>query len=156
MNFLWLLPAVLLAIPLVSVWWIRRSKARELSKRIQSVIQPAVHEEVITEFASEQSRLMKYISLNEFMTILDECRDLIVVDLRPDAPSAPFPILTANVLPVAPNELDTILELLPMDRSVAFCGATNLNIFMIITSPCMEGSAPLYVLEGDLRWAEAA
>jgi hypothetical protein len=60
------------------------------------------------------------------------------------------------VLPVAPNELDTILELLPMDRSVAFCGATNLNIFMIITSPCMEGSAPLYVLEGDLRRAEAA
>jgi hypothetical protein len=48
------------------------------------------------------------------------------------------------------------LEWLPADRTVAFCGASNLCIFMIETSQCMEGSAPLYVLEGDLDLAEVA
>jgi hypothetical protein len=99
---------------------------------------------------------MKYISINEFMTILTERSDLIVVDLRTDTSSAPFPIPTVFVLPVPPNELGTVLEMLPADRSVVFYGASNLNIFMIITSPCMEGSAPLYILEGDFRLAEVA
>jgi hypothetical protein len=99
---------------------------------------------------------MKWISFNEFMTILAECNDLIVVDLRADTPSIPFPVPTAFVLPVSSNELDTVLEMLPADRSVAFCGASNLNIFMIITSTCMEGSAPLYVLEDEFRLAEVA
>lgn len=88
--------------------------------------------------------------------VLTECHDLIVVDLRADARSIPFPVPTAIVLPVSPNELNTVLELLPADRSIAFCGASNLSIFLIITSPCMEGSVPLYVLDGDLRLAEAA
>ena len=99
---------------------------------------------------------MKWISIDEFMMILTECNDLIVVDLRADAQLVPFPVPTAFVLPVSPNELDTALEMLPADRSAAFCGASNLSIFMIITSPWMEGSAPLYVLEGDLRLAEVA
>jgi hypothetical protein len=32
----------------------------------------------------------------------------------------------------------------------------GLNIIMILTKPYMIGSVPLYVLEGDLRLAEAA
>jgi hypothetical protein len=99
---------------------------------------------------------MKWIKYNEFMSILRECSDLIVVDLRPDAQQAPFPVSTGPVLFVSPNELDTVLEMLPADTSVAFCGASNLCIFLIETSPCMEGSAPLYILEGDLRLAEVA
>lgn len=31
----------------------------------------------------------------------------------------------------------------------------SLNIIMILTNPYMIGSVPLYVLEGDLRLAEA-
>jgi hypothetical protein len=99
---------------------------------------------------------VKWITFNEFMMILTECSDLIVVDLRPEASRVPFPVSTGSVLPVSPNELDTVLEMLPADRSVAFYGATNLCIFLIETSPCMEGSAPLYLLEGDLRLAEVA
>lgn len=156
MYFLWFLPVVLLAVPLFAVWWIRRSQERALFNRIQSVIQPSVPDEVVPESAGEQARQMKYISVYEFMTILTECSDLIVVDLRADTPLIPFPVPTALVLPVSPNELDTVLEMLPTDRSVVFCGASNLNIFMIITSPCMKGSAPLYVLEDDFRLAEVA
>ncbi len=156
MNYLWFLPAVLLAIPLFVVWRIRRSQGRVLLNRIQSVIQPSVTDEVVPESASELAREMRWISVNEFMTILSERSDLIVVDLRADAHSVPFSIPTASVLPVSPNELDTLLEMLPADQSVVFYGASNLNIFMIITSPCMKGLAPLYVLEDEFRLAEVA
>jgi hypothetical protein len=156
MYFLWFLSAILLAAPLFAVRWIRRSQERARLNRLHTVIQPPVHEESVSEPAGEPARQMKYISVNEFANILTERSDLIVVDLRTNASLLPFPIPTAVVLSVTPCELDTILEELPADRSVAFCGASNLNIFMIITSPCMEGSAPLYVLEGDLGFAEAA
>lgn len=156
MYFLWFLPAILLAVPLFAVWWIRRSQPRELCNRIQPVIQPSIPDEVVPESVGAQARQLKWVSIDEFMMVLSECRDLIVVDLRADAPSIPFPVPTAIVLPVSPKELDTVLELLPADRSIAFCGASDLSISMIITSPCMEGSAPLYILDGDLRLAEAA
>jgi hypothetical protein len=90
------------------------------------------------------------------MAVLTKCSDLIVVDLRAEAKSAPFPVPDALVIPVSPNDLIEMLECLPPDKSVAFCGASNLSIFMITTSPCMEGSAPLYLLEGDLGLAEVA
>jgi hypothetical protein len=99
---------------------------------------------------------MRWISVNEFMTILSERSDLVVVDLRADGLSVPFSVPTASVLPVSPNELDTLLEILPADKGVVFYGASNLNIFMIITSPCMKGSAPLYVLEDEFSLAEVA
>jgi hypothetical protein len=99
---------------------------------------------------------MRWISIGEFIRVLGERSDLIVIDLRVDAPSALFPVLSALVLPVRPNELVQVLDMLPPDRSVAFCGASNLCIFLIETSSCMEGSAPLYVVEGDPDLAEVA
>jgi hypothetical protein len=99
---------------------------------------------------------MQWISIGEFLSILAERSDLIVIDLRANARWDPFPIPTAFALPVAPNELDKALESLPADGCVVFCGASDLSIFMIETSSCMEGSAPLYVLEGDLKFAEIA
>jgi hypothetical protein len=99
---------------------------------------------------------MQWISINEFMTILTRCSDLIVVDLREDASWVPFPVPGAFVLPAQQNELDKVLDSLPADKTVVFCGASSLCIFMIETSPCMEGSAPLYLLEGDLSLAEVA
>jgi hypothetical protein len=99
---------------------------------------------------------MRWISVSEFTRILTERSDLVVYDLRADAPWDLFPIPTAFALTVNPNELDTLLAWLPADRSVVFYGASNLNIFMIVTSHCMEGSAPLYVLEGVPSLAEVA
>ena len=156
MYLFWFLPAVLLAVPWFVVGRIRRSQERALLNRIQSVIQPSVPDEIVPESAGELAREMRWISVNDFMTILSERSDLIVVDLRADIPSIPFPVPTASVLPVSPNELATVLEILPSDKSVVFYGASNLNIFMIITSTCMEGSAPLYVLEDEFRLAEVA
>jgi len=88
--------------------------------------------------------------------VLRSPNDLIVFDLRSEDKSARFPLSGDNVLPVALNDLIKLLECLPPDKSVAFCGASSLCIFLIATSPCMEGSAPIYVLEGDLGFAEVA
>ena len=156
MYFLWFLPAVLLAVLLFAVRRIRRSRRRELGNRLQSVSQPSVPDEVVPEYAGLQTRQVKWITFNEFMAILKECNDLIVVDLRPDAPQAPFPVPAGSVLPATMDDLDSVLGWLPADKSVAFCGASNLCIFLIETSSCMKGSAPLYVLEGDLNFAEVA
>jgi len=110
----------------------------------------------VPESTGSQTRVMQWISIGEFLSILTKCSDLIVIDLRSNAQSVPFSIPTAVVLPVSPNEMDKALESLPGDRSVVFYGASNLSIFMIETSGCMEGSAPLYVLEGDPGLEEVA
>ncbi len=156
MLSLWFLPAVLLAVPLLAVWRIRRSRRRELDKRIQSITQPSTPNEVVPEPVWVQTRMINWLSIGEFMTVLTKYSDLIVIDLRADAQLVPFPIPTAFVLPVTPNELSNVLEWLPADRTVALCGASNLSVFMIESIPCKEGSAPLYVLEGDLHFAEVA
>jgi hypothetical protein len=90
------------------------------------------------------------------MAVIKEHDDVIVVDLRADEKRMLFPVPTAFVLSVIPEELDRVLGWLPADRSIAFWGASTLSILLIVTSPCMEGSGPLYVLEGDLRLAEVA
>ncbi len=156
MYSLWLLPAMLLAAWMYFVWKIRQSRRRELHKRLESVIQLSVPDELVPESGCVQARQMKWIKWNEFKTVLGKCGDLIVIDLRPEAPRVPFPVSAPTVLPVSPNELDAVLESLPADKSAVFCGASNLCIFLIETSPCMAGSAPLYVLEGDLSLAEVA
>jgi hypothetical protein len=145
-----------LVIPIYAVWRMRQQGARKPLEDIQSVPQPSV--EVITppESSERQTRVVQWISIGEFLSILTKCSDLIVVDLRANAQRDPFPVPTAFVIPVSPNQMDGVLERLPVDRSVVFYGASNLCIFMIETSPCIEGSAPLYVLEGDLDLAEVA
>jgi hypothetical protein len=104
----------------------------------------------------EQPRVIKWISIGECKALLAESSDVIVVDLRVDAQHYPLPILPIFVLPVTTNELDSVLKGFPPDKSVVFCGATNLSMFMILTGPFMEGPAPLYFLEGDLDLAEVA
>jgi len=156
MYFLWFLPALPLAILMYAVWRIRRSKERELFTRVQSAILPSVPAEVATEPANAQARQMKWISISEFKTVLAKTKDILVVDLREDSERIVSPVRAPSVLPVTEDDLDSVLGWLPADKTVAFCGASNLCIFKIITSPCMEGSAPLYVLEGDFRLAEVA
>jgi len=110
----------------------------------------------VPDSARLQTRTIKWISIGEFISLFEERSDLVVFDLRATAQWAPFPIPNAFVLSVNPKELATLLEWLPPDRSVVFYGASSLSIFMIETSGCMAGSAPLYVLEGNLNLAEAA
>jgi hypothetical protein len=155
MHSLWSLAAMAAAVPIYGVWQARRSARRKLRDNIPSVPQPSIQVTTVPESA-RQARVMQWVSIGEFLIVLEKCKDLIVIDLRANAQSDPFPIQTAFTLPVTPKELDTVLEWLPTDRSVVFYGASNLSIFMIETSHCMEGSAPLYVLEGDLKFAEAA
>lgn len=152
----WSLPAMALAVPMYAVWRIKQSGKRRLHDNIPSVLEPPVGFSTVPESAGEQTRLMKWISVREFMTVLAGCSDLIVIDIREDAQWVPFPIPATFVLPVTPHELIKVLEWLPADRTVAFYGASNLSIFMIHTSPLMKGSAPLYFLEGDLILAEVA
>lgn len=90
------------------------------------------------------------------MIVLTMHSDLLLIDLRPNALEVPFPVSNATILPVTQDELVRALESIPADRSVAFCGASNVSIFLIATSRCMEGSAPLFVLEGDPGFAEVA
>jgi hypothetical protein len=90
------------------------------------------------------------------MTVLAQFSDLIVIDLRADSQQIPFSVPNAFVLAVTPIELVSVLERLPADRSVVFCGASNFSILTILTSSCMRGSAPFYFLEGDLGLAEVA
>jgi hypothetical protein len=99
---------------------------------------------------------MKWISIREFKTVLTKTSDILVVDLRDDSERILSPVPAPSVLPVTMDDLESVLGWLPAEKTVAFCGASNLCIFKIITSPCMEGTAPLYVLEGDLRLTEAA
>jgi hypothetical protein len=154
MHSLWLLPAVALAVPVYYVWHIRRSGKHEPRGGAPSGSQPSAPVEAMPESTGPQTRMMRWISISEFMTVLASCSDLIVIDLRADAQLVPFPVPTAFVLPVAPKELINVLEWLPADRTAVFCGASNVSIFLITTGPCMEGSAPFYVLEGDLSSAE--
>jgi hypothetical protein len=129
---------------------------RELPDNIPTALLTPIKPATVPEPGGRQTRVMKWISIGEFLSVHAKRGDLVVFDLRATAQWAPFPIPTAFVVPVNPNELDTLLEWLPADRSVVFYGASSLSIFMIETSHCMDGSAPLYILEGDLSLAEVA
>jgi hypothetical protein len=156
MYSLWSLPAIALAVPTYAAWRIKQSGRRKLPDNIPSVPQPSFDVTAAPDSSAGQTRLMRWISVREFMRVLEECSDLVVIDLRANSERVPFPIPTALALLVTPNELDAVLEWLPTDRSAAFYGASDLSIFAIKTSLRLEGSAPLYVLKGDLSLAEVA
>jgi len=156
MNSLWSLPAMALAVPMDAARRMRHPGRRKPLENLLSVPEPFVDITTVRESARRQTRVMQWISIGEFLSILTECSDLVVIDLRANAQSAPLSVPTAFVLPVSPNEMDSALEGLPGDRSVVFYGASNLSIFMIETSRFMDGSAPLYVLEGDPGLEEVA
>ncbi len=156
MNSLWSLPAMALAVPMYAVLRMRQQGRRKPLESTPSVPQPSVDVATVPESGGRQTRVMQWISIGEFLSILTKRSDLVVFDLRANAQWDSFPIPTAFALPVNPNELDMLLAWLPADRSVVFYGASNLSIFLIETSRCMEGSAPLYVLECDPGLEEVA
>jgi hypothetical protein len=156
MPYSLILLVFVLAVSLFAEWRTRQSRSRKFCSRLRSVIQPSVPLGIVRAPAEGQTRRMRWISIGEFFAVLTRCSDLIVIDLRPDAQWVPFPAPAAFVIPVVLNELDEVLECLPADRSVVFCGASNFIILTILTNSCMRGSAPLYILEGDLGLAEVA
>jgi hypothetical protein len=147
---------LVLAASLFTEWWTRQSRSRKFCKRLRSVTKPSVPLGIVPASAEEQTRRMQWISIDEFLAVLTRCSDLIVIDLRADAQWAPFPTPAGFVIPVVLNELDEVLERLPADRSVVFCGASNFIVLTILTSSCMHGSAPFYFLEDHLGLAEVA
>lgn len=164
---LWSLSVMALAGATFPIWQISRIGRRsyfedtpagpEPSGSAPSVPQPPLQTPAEAESARQQSRLMKWISTDEFMTLLgNESNHPVVVDLRPDSQWTPFPVPDAFVLRLTPHDLVDVLAWLPGDRSVVFYGASNFCIFLIEISVCMEGSAPLYFLEGDFCRLEAA
>ncbi len=156
MHSIWMLLAMVLAVVVYSVWRISRSGRRELQDRMQSASNPSTHLDIVPEPIWTRTRTIKWISIGEFKTVLTKCSDLIAIDLRANDQLVPFPVPTALVLPIALDELFNVLKCLPTDRTVVLCGASHISAFMIETIPCKEGSAPLYVLEGDLHFAEVA
>lgn len=156
MDSLWSLPAMALAVPIYAVLRTKRSRTRKLPDNIPTALFTPVKPATVPGSAERKTRVIQLISIEMFLSVLAKRSDLVVFDLRANAQWDPFPVPTAFALPVNPNELDTLLEWLPADRSVVFYGASNLSIFMIETSHCMDGSAPLYVLEGDLSLAKVA
>jgi hypothetical protein len=141
------------------VWRISRSGRRAILDCTPSVSQLFSPLNGESHSAQRQKRRMEWISFKEFMTLLNkDSSDLIVINLRADASGGPFLTPTALVLPVTPHDLIRVLEWLPRNRSAVLCGASDFCISMIEKSACMEGSAPLYILEleDDFDHLEAA
>ncbi len=155
MYSIWFLLAMAPAGVMYHVWRTRRSGRLQRTEVKPSIPEAPTALASVPESEETPHRMMRWIFIVEFMAILQKCSDLIVIDLRAEARSAPFCVPDRLVLPVAPNDLVEVLECLPSNKSVAFYDASNLSIFLITNSPCMEGSAPLYLLEGDLDLAEA-
>ena len=104
-----------------------------------------------------QAPALKWISAREFVPLLAKFSDLLLIDLREDAQSTPFPVSIALfVFPVKLHELVEVLEQVPTDRVVVFYGVSDLSMSMIVASSRMRGSVPLYVLDDDLDCLEAA
>jgi hypothetical protein len=156
MDILWKLLALALASVFYVAWQILRFVKRAFRTRKALVPLLGSRRRGVSGSAWPRTRPIRQISMGAFAAVLAETPDLIVIDLRADSQRTPFPIPTAQVLPVNPNELVEVLEWLPANKSAAFCGVSNLAVLTIETSFCMGGSAPLYLLPSDSSRAEVA
>ena len=148
MFSLWHLSAAALAGLMYPVWQIVQTGRHAFRNSIPSDSQPAAPPSSAPKPRGAEKRVLKWISIVEFMTVLAKCKDLILVDLREDAQWVPFPVQAAVfVLPVPLHELTEVLEWLPADRVVVFYGVSDLSILMIEASSRMKGLAQLYVLD---------
>lgn len=106
--------------------------------------------------ASEGRRGLERISAGEFTELLAKSEDLLLIDLRPASQSGPLPVRAPHTVRVRTNQLEEVLRRLPANRSAVFYGASDLSVFMIMTSLYMRGSAPLYVLRTEPAHEDAA
>jgi len=106
--------------------------------------------------AGQPRRRLQWISHRDCASLFAKSSDLIVIDLRPGNRHGGFPIPGPSVMSVHPGELSEILEWLPPERCAVFYGASALCISLIQTSPCMRGSAPVYLLADNPDEMEAS
>jgi hypothetical protein len=100
---------------------------------------------------------LKWISTWEFTALHARFRDLIVIDLREGDQWEPLPVqASASTLRIRNYELAQVLEQLPTDRIIVFLGVTDLGALIIEASPIVKGSAPIYVLNNQVRKEEIA
>lgn len=158
MHLLWILLGLIPAVLIFFTWRSTRSVENKFFDSASPDSQPPVNVESRPVLAplNVPVREMRWISVTDFRKILSLGGDLIVIDLRTDALKAGFPVSDAFVLPVAPHDILSVLQSLPADQSVVLYGASNLCIFLIETSSCIQGSAPFFLLEGDVRSLEVA
>ena len=147
---------IVLTLTLWVAWRISRVDTRAIQKKPGSVSQPIAPDTGPPTHGGQTSRRLCRISLAELLVLFVSTDDLLVIDLRPGQQRDSFPVLGDDILCVQPNELPDVLEWLPSNKNVVFCGASELCITMIQTSPCIYGSAPLYVLEDSYPRREVA
>jgi hypothetical protein len=151
MIFLWALLALVLAFILYTAaqFW------RYIRPRAGGKLQPC-YSRLQGATAGQPRRRLQWISIRDCASILARTRDLIVIDLRPEGRRSPLPIAAPSMMSVHPGELSEVLEWLPPERSAIFYGASVLCISLIQASPCMRGTAPVYLLAEDPAGVEAA
>lgn len=152
MRFLLALVALLLGFLLLRAWQVMRSGPRSRPGKLSAI--PGNTRASVP--AESTRRDLRWISPGEFSGLLLRHRDLIVLDLRPNHERTPLPVPPTSVRCVRTSELEEVLAELPPDRSVAFCGASAVCVFMIETSRGMKGSAPFYLLRSDRAHGEVA
>jgi hypothetical protein len=156
MHPFWLLPAMAPAVLTYYVGRIKRTGAQKHRESTPFVFKSSDQLLNAPVSIERQTRLMRWISIGEFMKVLTKCSDLIVFDLRANVHRIPSTDPNPSVLDVKPNELASVFEWLPANKSAAFCGSSDLCIFLIEKCPSIDRLARLYLLEGDLGFAEVA
>lgn len=154
MDFLWALIALALGILMYPAWQILRSFGR-FSRDPMAALSFSDSRRV-RGAGGKRTRNLQWVSIDEFREILERAGDLVVIDLRPQDERRPLPVSGSQMLRIGAEELGEVLQWLPPDRSAAFCGASGLAVFMIRTSACMQGSAPLYVVKSESARTEVA
>jgi len=157
MHAFWLLPAMAPAVLTYYVGRIKRTGAQKHRESKPFVFKTS--DQLLNAPLSSierQTRLMRWISVGEFMKVLTKCSDLIVFDLRANVHRIRSTDLNPSVLHVKPNELASVFEWIPVNKSAAPCDSSDLCIFLIEKCPSIDRLARLYLLEGDLGFAEVA
>ncbi|MGO9438376.1 MAG: hypothetical protein ACLPH3_10110 [Terracidiphilus sp.] len=156
MHPFWLLPAMAPAALTYYIGRIKRTGAQKHRESPPFVFKSSDQPLNAPVSIERQTRLMRWVSIGEFMTVLTKYSDLIVFDLRTDVHRFPLTDPNPSVLHVKPNELASVLEWLPANKSAAFGDSSDLCIFLIEKCPSIDRLARLYLLEGDLGFAEVA
>lgn len=150
---LWPVPAAVLTGLWFTAWRMVRSGRRVVQDKRDTASRLRIAGKSAVQAARNPT--LRWISWCEFMNLLATCKDLIVIDLRDDPHASPV-AMAEFVLPVKLHDLVEVLELVPTDKVVVFCGVSDLSMLLIETSHFMRRPAPAYVLYEDIVSLEVA
>lgn len=153
----WIFSALLLAALLFSLLRRMRGGKRSSRKQTPTTLPTQALSSSATENPLAQGGPLPRIAWDAFLQLCANSGDLIVIDLREEAQSAPLPVVdSVYVLPIRLHELVEILELVPVDKAVVFYGVSDLGMLLIETSSFMQRQAPTFVLDLDAIYLEVA